>query len=147
MRSRFRCKSGRGEGGRRERKQQQATLQEAEDSREESVEESRAVRRAERLEDRKPSFAQMERTRDSVKVNRLLEGVEAQRDAWIRDAVWEDILESGGGIFEEEEGRALAGGIVHQVLMGLIGEEWETDLCAEAGEFNPIARGRALDGR
>jgi hypothetical protein len=99
------------------------------------------VRRAERLEDRKPSFAQMERTRDTVKVNHLLEGVEAQRDAWIRDGVWEDIPESGGGICEEEEGRAVVGGIVHQVLMCRVGEEWETDLCAEAGEFNPIAAG------
>jgi hypothetical protein len=49
--------------------------------------------------------------------------MEAQRDAWIRDTVWEDIPESGGGIFEEEEGRALVGGIVHQVLMCLVGEE------------------------
>jgi hypothetical protein len=72
------------------------------------------VRRAERLEDHKPSFAQIERTRDSVKGNRLLEGVEAQRDARVRDGVWEDIPESGGGICEEEE-RAVIGGIVHQV--------------------------------
>jgi hypothetical protein len=83
----------------------------------------------------------MERTRDIVKVNRFLEDVEAQRDAWIRDGVWEDIPESGGGICEEEEGRALVGGIVHQVLMCLVGEEWETDLCADAGDFNPIAAG------
>jgi hypothetical protein len=99
------------------------------------------VRRAERLEDRKPSFAQMERTRDSVQVNRLLEVVEEQRDAWVHGGVWEDIPESGCGICEEEEGRAVVGGIVHQVLMCLVGEERETDLCAEAGEFNPIAAG------
>jgi hypothetical protein len=83
----------------------------------------------------------MERTRDSVKVNLLLEGVEAQRDAWFRDGVWENIPESGGGICEKEEDRAVVGGIVHQVLMCLVGEEWETDLFAEAGEFNPIAAG------
>jgi hypothetical protein len=97
------------------------------------------VRRAERLEDRKPSFAQMQRARDSVKVNHLLEGVEAQRDAWIRDGVWEDIPESGGGICEVEEGWAVLGGIVFQVMMCLVGEEWEADWCAEAGEFNPFA--------
>jgi hypothetical protein len=63
--------------------------------------------------------------------------VEAQRDAWIRDGAWE----ISGGVCEEEEGRAVVGGIVHQVQMCLVGEEWETDLCAEAGEFNPIAAG------
>jgi hypothetical protein len=62
------------------------------------------VRRAARLEDRKPSFAQMERTRDSVKVNRLLEAEEAQRDASIRDGAWEDIPESGGGIVSRRKG-------------------------------------------
>jgi hypothetical protein len=80
----------------------------------------------------------MERERDSGKVNSLLEDVEAQRDAWIRDGVWDDISESGG---DEEEWRAVVGGIVHYVLICLAGEAWESDLCAQAGEFNHVAEG------
>jgi hypothetical protein len=35
----------------------------------------------------------------------------------------------------------VVGGSVHPVLMCLVGEEGEADLCEEAGEFNPIAAG------
>jgi hypothetical protein len=82
----------------------------------------------------------MERGRARGNVNRLLQGVEAQRDAWIRDGVWKDIPESGSGI-REGEGRAVVCGIVHQVLMCLIGEARESDCCRHAGEFNPVAAG------
>jgi hypothetical protein len=52
----------------------------------------------------------MERARDCVKANRMLEVVEVERDACLRDGLWLDTSVGGGVDGEEDDGREVIGG-------------------------------------